>query len=189
MSARERRTPPCRRCRTDSTSPTSSTRTRRRSTRSTTTGLRGTLADDIWAQYGNGEAVTSGDALAKWIEEATTSVIWQHHLLSLYHVTVDGDSAKALSYLTSYQVFKENPDQAVILVARYHDELRRTRRRLEALAAGDGGPLGRDRAEGRLPRSDRRARPEGLGPRLTDRARLALRPTVAPRSPRRQGDR
>src|SRR5579862_9424938 len=89
-------------------------------------GLRDTLADDIWAQYGNGEPVTSGDALANWIEAATASIIWQHHLLSPYQVTVDGDSAKALSYLTSYQVFKENPDQAVILVARYHDELRRT---------------------------------------------------------------
>jgi hypothetical protein len=89
-------------------------------------GLRATLADDIWAQYGNGEPVSSGDALAEWIESATTSIIWQHHLLSPYHVTVEGDAAKALSYLTSYQVFKENPDQAVILVARYHDELRRT---------------------------------------------------------------
>jgi hypothetical protein len=89
-------------------------------------GLRETLADDIWAQYGNADPVTSGDALAKWIEEATTSIIWQHHLLSPYQVTIDGDSAKALSYLTSYQVFKENPDAAVILVARYHDELKRT---------------------------------------------------------------
>ena len=89
-------------------------------------GLRATLADDILAQYGNGEAVTSGDALAAWIEGATASVIWQHHLLSPYQVTIDGDHAKALSYLTSYQVFKENPDEAVILVARYHDELKRT---------------------------------------------------------------
>ena len=89
-------------------------------------GLRATLADDIWAQYGNGEAVTSGDALAAWIEGATTSIVWQHHLLSPYQVTIDGDHAKALSYLTSYQVFEENPDEAVILVARYHDELKRT---------------------------------------------------------------
>jgi hypothetical protein len=88
-------------------------------------GVRETLDDDIWAQYGNGEPVTSGDALAKWIGEATATVIWQHHLLSVYHVKVEGDHASALSYLTSYQVFKENPDAAIILVARYHDELRR----------------------------------------------------------------
>jgi hypothetical protein len=89
-------------------------------------GVRSTLADDIWAQYGNGEPVNGGDALAKWIDEATSSVIWQHHLLNVYHIALDGDRAKTLSYLTSYQVFKENPDAAIILVARYHDELRRT---------------------------------------------------------------
>jgi ketosteroid isomerase-like protein len=89
-------------------------------------GLRSTLADDIWAQYGNGDPVEGGDKLASWITGATATVIWQHHLLNVYHVTIDGDQAKTLSYLTSYQVFEENPDAAVILVARYHDELRRT---------------------------------------------------------------
>jgi hypothetical protein len=89
-------------------------------------GVRSTLADDIWAQYGNSEPVTDGDALARWIGEATATVIWQHHLLNNYYVKVDGDHASALTYLTSFQVFKENPEAAVILVARYHDELRRT---------------------------------------------------------------
>ncbi|MGA2011831.1 MAG: nuclear transport factor 2 family protein [Solirubrobacteraceae bacterium] len=91
-----------------------------------TAGVRSCLADDIHAQYGNGDPVDGGDKLAAWIAEATATVIWQHHLLNVYHVTVDGDHAKTLSYLTSYQVFKENPDAAIILVARYHDELRRT---------------------------------------------------------------
>jgi len=89
-------------------------------------GVRSALADDIWAQYGNAEPVIGGDKLAAWIAEATATVIWQHHLVNVYHITVDGDQAKALSYLTSYQVFRENPDAAIILVARYHDELRRT---------------------------------------------------------------
>jgi SnoaL-like domain len=89
-------------------------------------GVRSALADDIWAQYGNGDPVEGGDKLVAWIEEATTTVIWQHHLLNVYHVTIDGDQAKTLSYLTSYQVFKENPEAAIILVARYHDELKRT---------------------------------------------------------------
>jgi ketosteroid isomerase-like protein len=91
-----------------------------------TDGVRSVLADDIWAQYGNGDPVVGGDALANWIAEATATIIWQHHLLNVYQVDVDGDQASALSYLTSYQVFKENPDAAIILVARYHDELRRT---------------------------------------------------------------
>jgi ketosteroid isomerase-like protein len=89
-------------------------------------GVRSALADDIWAQYGNGDPVEGGDKLADWIAEATATVIWQHHLLNVYHITIDGDQAKTLSYLTSYQVFNENPDAAIILVARYHDELKRT---------------------------------------------------------------
>jgi hypothetical protein len=89
-------------------------------------GVRSVLADDIWAQYGNGEPVTDPDALAAWIEEATATCIWQHHQLSPYQIEVRGDQAKTLSYLTSLQVFKENPDAAVVLVARYHDELKRT---------------------------------------------------------------
>jgi hypothetical protein len=89
-------------------------------------GVRSALADDIWAQYGNADPVTGGDALADWIAQATATVIWQHHLLNVYHVTIEGDSAKTLSYLTSYQVFEEDPKAAIILVGRYHDELKRT---------------------------------------------------------------
>jgi ketosteroid isomerase-like protein len=91
-----------------------------------TDGVRSTLADDIWAKYGNGDPVEGGDKLAEWIAGATATIIWQHHLLNVYHVDIDGDQAKTVSYLTSYQVFEEKPKTAVILVARYHDELKRT---------------------------------------------------------------
>jgi ketosteroid isomerase-like protein len=91
-----------------------------------TDGVRSTLADDIWAKYGNGDPVEGGDKLAEWIAGATATIIWQHHLLNVYHVDIDGDRAKTVSYLTSYQVFEEKPKTAVILVARYHDELKRT---------------------------------------------------------------
>ncbi|MFL5828892.1 MAG: nuclear transport factor 2 family protein [Solirubrobacteraceae bacterium] len=88
-------------------------------------GLRSTLSDDIWAQYGNAEPVLGGDAVAAWIGEAIEPVIWQHHLLSVYHVEVDGDDAKALVYHTSHQVFRDEPESAKVLVGRYHNELRR----------------------------------------------------------------
>jgi ketosteroid isomerase-like protein len=87
--------------------------------------MRGVLADDVWAQYGNAEPVSGGDALASWIGEATANVVWQHHLLSVYHVEVDGDRAGALVYHTSHQVFEDDPDSAKLLVGRYHTELRR----------------------------------------------------------------
>jgi ketosteroid isomerase-like protein len=88
-------------------------------------GLRGVLADDLVAQYGNAEPVVGGDAVAGWIAEAIAGVVWQHHLLSVYHVEVDGDRATALVYHTSHQVFAEDPESAKLLVGRYHIELRR----------------------------------------------------------------
>ena len=88
-------------------------------------GMRGVLADDVWAQYGNAEPVSGGDALASWIGEATANVVWQHHLLSVYHVEVDGDRASALVYHTSHQMFEDHPDTAKLIVGRYHSELRR----------------------------------------------------------------
>jgi ketosteroid isomerase-like protein len=88
-------------------------------------GLRATLSDDIWAQYGNADPVIGGDAVAGWIAQAIEQVIWQHHLLSVYHVEIDGDEAKALVYHTSHQVFEDEPESAKVLVGRYHNELRR----------------------------------------------------------------
>jgi hypothetical protein len=88
-------------------------------------GLRSVLADDVWARYGNAEPVSGGDAVANWISEAIATVVWQHHLLSVYHVELDGDHAKALIYHTSHQVFEDAPSSAKLLVGRYHNELRR----------------------------------------------------------------
>jgi SnoaL-like domain len=87
--------------------------------------LRSVLADDLWAQYGNADPVVGGDAVAAWIGEAIATVVWQHHLLSVYHVDVEGDEARALVYHTSHQVFEDAPDTAKLLVGRYHNELRR----------------------------------------------------------------
>lgn len=88
-------------------------------------GLRGTLTDDLWAGYGNADPVIGGDAVAAWISQAIEPVIWQHHLLSVYHVEIDGDEAKALVYHTSHQLFEDEPDSAKVLVGRYNNELRR----------------------------------------------------------------
>lgn len=88
--------------------------------------VRSTVADDIVAQFGNEEVMHGGDTFVAWIEESTKDCIWQHHLLSVYSVDIDGDHAKALVYHTSYQMFGERPDVVGMLVARYHDELVRT---------------------------------------------------------------
>jgi ketosteroid isomerase-like protein len=89
-------------------------------------GLRATMTDDIVARYGNAEPLSGADAVAGWIAEMIAPVVWQHHLLSVYHVDVDGDEAKALVYHTSHQLFEDDPDSAKVLVGRYRNELRRT---------------------------------------------------------------
>lgn len=88
-------------------------------------GLRSTFTDDLVGQYGNAEPIQGGDEVAAWIAEAIAPVVWQHHLLSVYHVDVDGDHATALVYHTSHQVFESEPESAKVLVGRYDNELRR----------------------------------------------------------------
>jgi len=84
--------------------------------------LTDVLHPDLWAQYGNAEAAESAETVIGWIREATKTCVWQHHLLSVYHVEVVGHTATALVYHTSYQKFAGD-DDVCVLVGRYHDEL------------------------------------------------------------------
>jgi ketosteroid isomerase-like protein len=89
-------------------------------------GTRSVLADDLWAQYGNGEPMTGGQAVADWIAESCATRVWQHHMLNIYELDIDGDRASALVYHTSHQVLDADPGTVRVLVGRYHDELKRT---------------------------------------------------------------
>jgi ketosteroid isomerase-like protein len=88
-------------------------------------GVRSVFSDDAWAQYGNADPLTSGDAIAGFIRDFTVDCLWQHHLLSVYRIDVDGDHATALVYHTSNMAFAADPETNHVLVGRYHDELRR----------------------------------------------------------------
>ncbi|WP_239341524.1 nuclear transport factor 2 family protein [Frankia sp. CiP3] len=88
-------------------------------------GVRATLADDLWARYGNADPIVGGDTVADWIDEATRECVWQHHLLSVYHVDLAADQASALVYHTSHQVFRASTETVHVLVGRYHNQLRR----------------------------------------------------------------
>jgi ketosteroid isomerase-like protein len=88
-------------------------------------GLRAVLADDVVAEYGSHEPIRGRDALVDWIRNMTLDRAWQHHKLTVYHVDVDGDEARALTYHTSHQTTHDDPDTVIVIVARYHDTLRR----------------------------------------------------------------
>jgi len=85
--------------------------------------LRSLLTDDARARYGARGWIEGADAVVEFIRDKGAGIGWQHHLLSIYHVEVDGEVASALTYHTSYQIARARPDEAAMIVARYHDRL------------------------------------------------------------------
>lgn len=90
------------------------------------TGLRAVFVDDARGRYGEAPWIEGADALVAWIAEAGRTRAWSQHLLSVYHVDVEGDRARALTYVQAHVVEAADPDTATLIVGRYHDELVRT---------------------------------------------------------------
>jgi ketosteroid isomerase-like protein len=86
--------------------------------------LRTLFVEDATAKYGDYSELTGVDAILDFISTASEPREWLHHLLSVYHVDVDGDEAVTLTYHTSHQI---EPGGAVVglIVARYRDRLKR----------------------------------------------------------------
>jgi hypothetical protein len=88
--------------------------------------LRAVLDDEITAQYGQDAAVLHGpDAVVAFIRDVTRERAWQHHFLNVYRADVQGDHASVLVYHMSHQALERSPETVHVLVARYHNELRR----------------------------------------------------------------
>lgn len=85
--------------------------------------LRGVLADDLHARYGDATPIIGGDAVTAWIETSTRDALWQHHFLSVYRVDVRGDHAKALVYHTSHKALRHSPSTVDVVIGRYRNEL------------------------------------------------------------------
>jgi 3-phenylpropionate/cinnamic acid dioxygenase small subunit len=88
--------------------------------------LRSLFVDDAVGQYGEAAPIRGADQIVKWIDAATQDRAWQHHKLTVYHIDIDGDEAKALTYHTSHQTTTADPNTVIVIVARYRDILRRT---------------------------------------------------------------
>jgi SnoaL-like domain len=87
--------------------------------------LRSLFVDDAVGQYAGGEPIHGADAIVAWIDSMTVDRAWQHHFLNVYHVDIDGDDARALTYHTSHQTTTADPDTVMVIVARYRDVLRK----------------------------------------------------------------
>jgi uncharacterized protein (TIGR02246 family) len=88
-------------------------------------GLRDVFTDDAVVTLVDGEPKKGKEEILAYIQHRTRRRVWQHHLLSVYHVDIHGDEAEALTYHTSHQTTEGKPDMVMVLVCRYHDRLRR----------------------------------------------------------------
>lgn len=89
------------------------------------TGLRDVFTDDATARYGDRDWMTGAEEIVEWVAGYAQLQAWQHHLLSVYHVSIDGDAARTLTYHTCHQAPHADPGTVTVLIGRYHDELRR----------------------------------------------------------------
>ena len=88
-------------------------------------GLRSVFTDDVVAQYAGAPEIQGADKLVAWIAEMGTSMTFQHHLINVYEVDLDGDEAHTYTYHTSHQIDGSTPDTVYVIVGRYRDVLRR----------------------------------------------------------------
>ena len=87
--------------------------------------MRTLFTDDAVGKYGDADPIHGADNIIAWIDSATQDRAWQHHKLTVYHIDIDGDQAKTLTYHTSHQTTVDDPDTVIVIVARYKDSLRR----------------------------------------------------------------
>lgn len=88
--------------------------------------LRSIMADDVEGIYGDRAPFVGPDALVGWIADHGRNCTWQHHLLNVYHVDIEGDTAQAVTYHTSHQATSDAPGVVRVIGARYYDTLRRS---------------------------------------------------------------
>lgn len=106
-------------------------------------GLRDVFIDDVVAQYADAPEIHGADRLVSWIAEMGQVQGFQHHLINVYEVHIDGDEARTYTYHTSHQIDPSAPDTVMVIVGRYRDVLRRVGGRDDGTVGGrDDGTVG-----------------------------------------------
>jgi 3-phenylpropionate/cinnamic acid dioxygenase small subunit len=78
------------------------------------------------ARYGKKQEWLQGGAtIADWIGSQVVTTNWQHHLINVYNVDLDGDRATAHVYLLSHQSQQSDPDTVLMFTSRYDMALER----------------------------------------------------------------
>ena len=101
------------------------------------------MADDIRARYGNADWIDGADDLVKWIDSASADTLWQHHLISVYHVDIERRSSRCPQLPHVASAVRQRPRDG----AGDHRQVPRPfdpyRVGLEDQREGDGSALGR----------------------------------------------
>jgi hypothetical protein len=88
--------------------------------------LRTVFADDATALYDKDSGpLYGGDAIVAWVKGAVDDLDWQHHMISVQGVELDGDEASALIYLVSHQTVAGAPNQTRMMTSKYRNKVRR----------------------------------------------------------------
>ena len=88
--------------------------------------LRSVFTEDATALYDKDSGqLRGGDNIVAWVKDATADLDWQHHMISIYGVDIDGDHATAPIYLLSHQTVVGSPHQTRMMTSKYRNKLRR----------------------------------------------------------------
>ena len=88
--------------------------------------LRSCFTDDAETDYGESGSWRDVDGLTAFMEAAHAGFGPTNHMLSNFVIDVDGDRARATTYVHAVLVFADDPSAWVDSVGRYDDTLVRT---------------------------------------------------------------
>jgi 3-phenylpropionate/cinnamic acid dioxygenase small subunit len=88
--------------------------------------FRTCFTDDVHADYGDIGVWDGVDAIATWMERTHAAMPATNHMITNIAVELDGDRARATSYVHAVLAITPDSSQFVDAVGSYHDTLVRT---------------------------------------------------------------
>lgn len=88
-------------------------------------GLLAVFSDDAEATYDGQTWMVGGPTIVDWLLDQLGGLSYGQHMITAPRITVDGDTATAVAYMTSHQVAAAAPDALIRMNGHYACDLRR----------------------------------------------------------------
>jgi 3-phenylpropionate/cinnamic acid dioxygenase small subunit len=88
--------------------------------------FRTCFTDDVQADYGDIGLWTDVDGITEFMATSHQGMPATNHMLTNMAIAVDGDRAKAVTYVHAVLVLSRDPEQSIDAVGKYEDSLVRT---------------------------------------------------------------